>query len=112
MEHQRNLRRKRGGAYEPEDYEDDLKAADEWKSTTFTTQRVFKNTVWMSRFACLLLCGAAVIAALPFWIEECGSGYFDILSEKTLGTNEVDAFAFVNSNLCGICSVGNCESCT
>lgn len=49
---------------------------DAWKSTSFSTQRTYKQTVIISSIACILLFAVIAISCLPYFAEECGYGYY------------------------------------
>ena len=83
---------------------------DAWKSTSFSTQRIYKQTVWISSLAgiCMLFC--IITASMPFFAEDCGVGYYteDRVITESDGPN---IFGFVDNNICGKCEQDNCENC-
>lgn len=85
---------------------------DLWRTTIFSSQRTYQETVRTALGACffLLLLLAAIFAGLGPLSDECPYGYHEpYLTEKE--TNSGDPFLFLTSNVCVKCQVAHCEDC-
>ena len=95
------------GQQEEEELNEDGDPLDDvWRSTTFTTQRIYQETVKLSSLACLALVAVVVIAALPAFSRECELGFF----EEYQGSAP-NVFGFINQNICTKCRKQNCKRC-
>jgi len=95
------------GQQEEEELNEDGDPLDDvWRSTTFTTQRIYQETVKLSSLACLALVAVVVIAALPAFSRECELGFF----EEYQGSAP-NVFGFINQNICTKCQKQNCKRC-
>jgi hypothetical protein len=55
---------------------------DPWKSTSFSTQKIYSETLHTSIASVTLLVIALGISIYPFLGEQCGLGYFEYETDK------------------------------
>jgi hypothetical protein len=84
---------------------------DPWRSTSFSTQKVYHETLYYC-IAAFFLLGIAVLASIyPLFDEECAQGYYEFTGENLDEADGKNFFGFVEDNICGKCEHSNCESC-
>jgi hypothetical protein len=64
----------------------------------------------LTKFAVLTLMMSIVASTLTLWAEDCGSGYYPVADK--VGNDQPNPFSFINNNICGICKVDGCDTCT
>ena len=57
---------------------------DAWKSTSFSTQRTYKQTVMVSSIACICLIAVIGVSFSPHFAEDCGYGYYQEAEPKAM----------------------------
>lgn len=93
------------------DEQDVYDTDDPWKSTSFSTQKIYHETLNLSNVAIALLVLAIVLSSIPFLKEECGEGYFEFTKDDLSIDDGKKWFGFVEDNICGKCQHENCASC-
>jgi hypothetical protein len=88
--------------------EDDYLTDDPWKSTSFSSQRVFRQTVKISVLAFIILGVIIFVSILTFFSEECGEGYYEYTPNLEDETDASKFFTFIDANICQKCEYQNC----
>jgi hypothetical protein len=63
------------------DEQDVYDTDDPWKSTSFSTQNIYHETLNTSIVAIGLLLVAIGVSSIPFFKEECGQGFYEFTKD-------------------------------
>ena len=91
--------------------EDDYLTDDPWKSTSFSTQRIFRRTIYFSVASYLILSAVVYGSTHKIFAEDCGYGFYEFSPDLVSSSDVRKFFTFIEDNICGPCEFQNCVSC-